>query len=92
MKNYIILFLFAALACGCAWMQNMFGPLVETIMDPEVQAAGGSVIRNVIAGNYLGALAGLGELAAAVGFTWKAVNMTRDRRRLKGTDIKPVAG
>ena len=86
--NFAVLAGFAALACGCSLLQSMAEPFSQTVADPEVQAAAGGVIRNVITGNWLGAAASLGELIAVAGGTWKAVNMSRDRRRRQGTDVK----
>ena len=90
MKNYLILFLFCLVAVSCEFLRSFGGAVVETASDPAVKDAAGGVINNVITGNWLGALASLGELVAVGGATWKATNMSRDARRKKGTDVKPA--
>jgi len=79
--NWIVLFLLIAACVGCAGLAEFFGDAGKVIADPEVQEHVGGVVSNVISGNWIRALANLGELLAVGGATWKVTNMSRDKKR-----------
>ena len=78
-RNAAVLLLLAGLGTGCAFLETMVG----VAADPDVQERAAGVVANVIAGNYIGAAAGLGELFAFAAVAYKAVNMRRDKLREK---------
>jgi len=93
-RDWTILILCALVASGCALFDAL--GVAETaqragdvLTDPDVQKAAGGVVGAVLSGNWVAAATNLLELTTVGIATWKATNITRDRRRLKGKDVKP---